>query len=77
VVPDGAVRPLLPAWRPHLARNGGPTQTLLPGATSPAADMIPKPTTLRGVAVCPGTDQRGVTRPAPGETRCTIGAVEI
>ena len=61
----------------HGTRNGGPTQTLLPGATSPAADMIPKPTTLRGVAVCPGTDQRGVTRPAAGETRCTIGAVEI
>jgi len=39
--------------------------------------VIPKVTTLRGVAVCPGTDQRGVTRPAQGETRCTIGAVEI
>jgi hypothetical protein len=25
----------------HLADNGGPTQTLLPGATSPAADVIP------------------------------------
>jgi hypothetical protein len=61
----------------HLAKNGGPTKTLLPAATSPADDVIPKPTTLRGVAVCPGTDQRGVTRPAPGETRCTIGAVEI
>ena len=59
-----------------LASNGGPTQTLLPGATSPAADVIPNPTTLRGVAVCPGTDQRGVTRPGQGETRCTIGAVE-
>ena len=61
----------------HLANNGGPTQTLLPGATSPAADVIPKPTTLRGVAVCPGTDQRGVARPGQGETRCTIGAVEV
>jgi hypothetical protein len=59
-----------------LASNGGPTQTLLPGATSPAADVIPKTTTLRGVTVCPGTDQRGVTRPGHGETRCTIGAVE-
>ena len=59
-----------------LASNGGPTQTLLPGATSPAADVIPKTTTLRGVAVCPGTDQRGVARPGQGETRCTIGAVE-
>jgi hypothetical protein len=61
----------------HLAKNGGPTKTLLPAATSPADDVIPKPTTLHGVTVCPGTDQRGVTRPAPGETRCTIGAVEI
>ena len=63
----------------HLAKNGGPTKTLLPAATSPADDVIPSvpPTTLRGVAVCPGTDQRGVPRPAQGETRCTIGAVEI
>jgi hypothetical protein len=59
-----------------LANNGGPTQTMLPGAKSPAADVIPNPTTLRGVAVCPGTDQRGVARPGRGETRCTIGAVE-
>ena len=59
-----------------LAGNGGPTQTLLPGATSPAADVIPTSTTLRGVAVCPGTDQRGVARPGQGETRCTIGADE-
>lgn len=27
----------------HLANNGGPTQTLLPGAKSPAADVIPSP----------------------------------
>jgi hypothetical protein len=52
----------------HLAGNGGPTQTLLPGAKSPAANVIPKGTTLRGVPVCPGTDQRGVTRPGHGET---------
>jgi hypothetical protein len=60
-----------------LANNGGPTQTMLPGTKSPAADVIPKPTTLRGVAVCPGTDQRGVARPGRGETRCTIGAAEV
>jgi Big-like domain-containing protein/parallel beta helix pectate lyase-like protein len=59
-----------------LASNGGPTQTLLPGTTSPAADVIPGSVTLRGVAVCPGTDQRGVARPGQGETRCTIGAAE-
>ena len=61
----------------HLANNGGPTQTLLPGAKSPAADVIPKGTSLRGVAVCPSTDQRGVTRPGRGETRCTTGAAEV
>ncbi|HEY3958642.1 MAG TPA: right-handed parallel beta-helix repeat-containing protein [Streptosporangiaceae bacterium] len=60
----------------HLASNGGPTQTLLPATTSPAADMIPNPKTLHGHPVCPGTDQRGVTRPGLGETGCTIGAVE-
>jgi hypothetical protein len=64
-----------PALGP-LASNGGPTQTLLPTATSPAADVIPETTTLRGVTVCPGTDQRGVARPGHGETGCTIGAVE-
>jgi hypothetical protein len=61
----------------HLASNGGPTKTLLPGAKSPAVDVIPKGTTLRGVKVCPGTDQRGVARPGKGKTRCTIGAVEV
>ncbi len=59
-----------------LASNGGPTQTMLPGTKSPAANVIPKTTTLRGVKVCPGTDQRGVARPGHGETRCTIGAAE-
>ncbi len=60
----------------HLASNGGPTQTMLPSIKSPAANVIPKTTTLRGVQVCPGTDQRGDTRPGHGETRCTIGAAE-
>jgi Bacterial Ig-like domain (group 3) len=60
-----------------LAANGGPTQTMLPNSSSPAADVIPNPTTLDGVEVCPGTDQRGVTRPGNGETRCTIGAAEV
>src|SRR5262249_20695149 len=59
-----------------LASNGGPTQTMLPGAKSPAANVIPKTTTLRGNQVCPGTDQRGAARPGHGETRCTIGAAE-
>lgn len=64
---------------PHLgplANNGGPTETMLPARTSPGANVIPRSTTLRGVKVCPGTDQRGVSRPGAGETRCTVGAVE-
>jgi hypothetical protein len=61
----------------HLASNGGPTQTMLPSTKSPAANVIPKGTTLHGVAVCPSTDQRGVTRPGRGHPRCTIGAAEV
>jgi hypothetical protein len=61
-----------------LGDNGGPTLTMLPAPTSPAAGAIPVGTTLSGVAVCPGTDQRGVVRPQPsGGTTCTIGAVEV
>jgi hypothetical protein len=59
-----------------LAGNGGPTQTMLPAPKSPAADVIPRSVTLRGVTVCPGADQRGAARPGRGETRCTIGAAE-
>ncbi len=59
-----------------LRNNGGPTLTMLPGPTSPAAHVIPMGTTLNGVLICPGTDQRGFVRPQPGETACTIGAVE-
>jgi hypothetical protein len=50
-----------------LAANGGPTQTLLPGATSPADDVIPNPATLRGVAVCPAPIS--VASPGPDEAR--------
>ncbi len=53
--------PLLPA---QLSANGGPTLTLLPGLSSPAAGI--------GQG-CPATDQRGVVRAANG---CTAGAVE-
>jgi hypothetical protein len=59
-----------------LAGNGGPTQTMLPSPSSPAANAIPSGTTLNGVSVCPGTDQRGVARPLSGQTSCAIGAVE-
>jgi CSLREA domain-containing protein len=51
-----------------LADNGGATPTLLPGAGSAAINA------LSGVP-CPGTDQRGLPRPALGA--CDAGAVEI
>lgn len=56
-----------------LANNGGPTQTMRLGLSSPAADAIPA-----GTALCPtsGTkDQRGTARPAG--TTCDIGAYEL
>jgi hypothetical protein len=54
-----------------LAANGGPTQSRLPGPTSPALDRIPG-----GHALCTNftTDQRGVARPAGA--KCDIGSVE-
>jgi hypothetical protein len=48
-----------------LADNGGPTETMLPAATSPAAGI--------GTG-CPLTDQRGQARKSTG---CTAGAVEL
>jgi CSLREA domain-containing protein len=51
-----------------LQNNGGPTQTMLPAATSPAVDNTPGPT-------CPTpTDQRGFARPQG--SGCDAGAVE-
>ncbi|MGH3745579.1 MAG: choice-of-anchor Q domain-containing protein, partial [Mycobacteriales bacterium] len=59
-----------------LADNGGPTQTILPGATSPAANRIPASTPVGGTTLCAGTDQRGIPRPS-GETACAMGSVEV
>jgi hypothetical protein len=67
-----------------LAANGGPTETRMPGPSSPAINAVP-PTTATGVGdavsgaplvLCAGgaVDQRGVVRPQ-GAT-CDIGAVE-
>jgi hypothetical protein len=50
-----------------LANNGGPTQTMLPLADSPAIEG-------GSDADCPATDQRGVKRPQAAH--CDIGAVE-
>jgi len=46
-----------------LGAHGGPTETAVPGAGSPA---------LGAGASCPASDQRGVARPSA----CTLGAVE-
>lgn len=48
-----------------LADNGGPTQTMLPGATSPVLGLGQD---------CPATDQRGQVRTQSG---CDVGAVEL
>ncbi|HXW34848.1 MAG TPA: choice-of-anchor Q domain-containing protein [Acidimicrobiales bacterium] len=58
-----------------LAANGGPTETMLPATGSPAIDQIPNPTSADGFSLCPGTDQRGVTRPQG--PKCDIGSVEV
>ncbi len=50
-----------------LGDHGGPTDTLLPLAGSPAID--------RSAGPCPDTDQRGVARPQGGG--CDAGAVEL
>jgi len=55
-----------------LADNGGPTQTILPGAGSPVIGVIPSGTTLNGIPVCPRLDQRG----AASQGSCAVGAVE-
>ncbi|MFZ0667137.1 MAG: Ig-like domain repeat protein [Acidimicrobiales bacterium] len=61
-----------------LSDNGGPTFTMLPASDSPTVAQIPTGTTLNGVSVCPGTDQRGVSRPQPSDgSACTIGSVEV
>lgn len=48
-----------------LGMNGGPTETMVPGPSSPA---------LGQGQACPAADQRGVPRPAGG---CDLGAVEV
>jgi hypothetical protein len=62
-----------------LADNGGPTQTMLPSSNSPAAGVVPDPTSVNDTSVCGNgaLDQRGTARPSAGSTSCTIGAVEV
>lgn len=58
-----------------LASNGGATQTMLPATGSPAIDKIPNPTSADGFSLCPGGDQRSVSRPQG--TMCDVGSVEV
>lgn len=53
-----------------LAANGGPTETMLPGAGSAAIGLVP----LGSCSV--GEDQRGLSRPGGGKSACDAGAVE-
>jgi CSLREA domain-containing protein len=65
---DGSLNETNPMLEP-LAENGGPTKTMALKATSPAISAGSK-------AACPAIDQRGVTRPQPGDASCDIGAYE-
>ncbi|KAA1421815.1 hypothetical protein F0U44_05975 [Nocardioides humilatus] len=58
-----------------LQDNGGPTLTMLPSGAG-ALRVVPRLTTLAGISVCPGYDQRLRARPQPGQTKCAAGAVE-
>ncbi len=62
-----------------LGNNGGTTDTIAPLSSSPAAGVIPDPTTINSVPACGAgaTDQRGDARPLAGSSKCTIGAVEV
>jgi CSLREA domain-containing protein len=65
---DGSLNETDPMLEP-LADNGGPTKTMALRATSPAISAGAK-------TPCPAIDQRGVTRPQPGDGSCDIGAYE-
>ncbi|MGH2893419.1 MAG: choice-of-anchor Q domain-containing protein [Solirubrobacteraceae bacterium] len=61
----------LPGVAPQLqplANNGGISQTMAIGASSPAYDANP---------LCDATDQRGVSRRQLGATQCDIGAYQL
>ena len=61
-----------------LANNGGPTETILPLPSNPALALVPDatPVNLDGTtaALCPTTDQRGVSS-EPGQA-CDAGSVQ-
>lgn len=59
-----------------LAANGGPTQTMLPLAMSPATAFVPLASCVDDASAALTRDQRGVQRRAPTATTCDAGATE-
>ncbi len=65
-----------------LSNNGGTAYTMLPGSTGsgnyviPADMAVASPFSGSSYTLCPGYDERGYVRPAPGESQCSVGAVE-
>ncbi len=63
-----------------LAKNGGPTETMAPAATSPVLERIPNPAVVelsqahRVVSLCPVADQRGNKKTE--SVGCAIGSVD-
>jgi hypothetical protein len=61
-----------------LSYNGGPTETILPGADSSAVGIIPDNTSVmvdgNSLDLCPITDQRAVPSPSGGS--CNAGSVQ-
>ena len=60
----------------NLQDNGGPTDTILPQAGSPALDRVPNDLCATLSAANEGRDQRGFVRPV-GDYPCDSGAVEV
>ena len=60
-----------------LQNNGGPTQTILPQASSPALDRVPNAPCATLSAANNSQDQRGAPRPEGNGLPCDSGAVEL
>jgi hypothetical protein len=60
-----------------LAFNGGPTETHLPMANSPAIDRVPNAACVAQAAATNDRDQRGAPRPESAGLPCDSGSVEL
>jgi predicted outer membrane repeat protein len=61
----------------NLANNGGPTQTFMPQAGSPAIDRVPNAACVALAATNNNQDQRGAPRPESNGLPCDSGSVEL